>query len=247
MAVEMTAELDALEQALGVTFRDRSLLFQALVHKSYLNENPGSHLASNERFEFLGDAVLDLLAAEFLVRRYPDKGEGELTLLRTVLVRTETLADFAARLDLGYYLVMGRGEENEGGRTRPTILADAFEAVLGAVYLDGGIEAARRFLAPLLEQVMDNLAGRLPLDYKSALQIEVQGRRGITPIYRTVASWGPDHARAFRVEVWAGNELLGTGEGSSKQMAQQEAARAALERLQQLEGEHEGHRADSGL
>lgn len=243
----MVEEFDALEQALGVVFRDRSLLFQALVHRSYLNENPASCLSSNERLEFLGDAVLDLLAAEFLVRRYPDKGEGELTLLRTFLVRTETLAGFAARLDLGRYLVMGRGEESGGGRARPAILADAFEAILGAVYLDGGIEAARRFLFPLLERVVDALAGRMPLDYKSALQIEVQGRRGITPAYRTVASWGPDHARAFRVEVWAGDELLGTGEGSSKQQAQQEAARAALEHLQRMEEEDEGYRTDSGL
>jgi len=245
--VEGTEELDVLEQALGVAFHDRSLLFQALVHRSYLNENPGTRLASNERLEFLGDAVLDLLAAEFLLRRYPETGEGDLTVLRSALVRAETLAGFASRLNLGRYLVMGRGEEKDGGRARPTVLADTFESVLGAIYLDGGLEAARRFLTPLLEQEVANLAGRLPLDYKSALQIEVQARRGVTPTYRTVASWGPDHARAFRVEVWAGEELLGSGEGSSKQVAQQEAARVALERLQQMEGAHEGHRTDSGL
>lgn len=233
--VAMVEELSALEQTLGVTFRDRSLLFRALVHKSYLNENPATQLASNERFEFLGDAVLDLLAAEFLLERYPEKGEGELTLLRSALVRTETLAGFAGRLDLGRYLVMGRGEENEGGRRRPAILADAFEAVLGAIYLDAGIAAARDFLRPLLEQEMATLKGEAPLDYKSALQIEVQGRRGITPTYRTVASWGPDHAPSFQVQVWAGEELLGVGEGASKQLAQQEAARAALQRFRQGE------------
>jgi ribonuclease-3 len=227
----MLEDLDALEQALGVVFQDRSLLFQALIHRSYLNENPGTHLTSNERMEFLGDAVLDFLTAEYLFRRHPDNGEGELTLLRSALVRMETLAGFAAQLDLGRYLVMGRGEEVDRGRSRTTILADAFEAVLGAIYLEGGVEAARQFLNPLLERAEEGLEGRLPLDYKSALQIEIQGQMGITPRYCTVASWGPDHARNFQVEVFAGDTLLGIGQGLSKQAAQQEAARAALERL----------------
>ncbi|MGC8960283.1 MAG: ribonuclease III [Chloroflexia bacterium] len=229
----MVEELDALEEALGLTFRDRSLLFQALVHRSYLNENPESRLISNERLEFLGDAILDALAAEFLFLRYPEKEEGELTLLRSALVRTETLAEFARQLDLGRFLVLGRGVEAEGGRGRPSLLAAAFEALLGAIYLDHGLEAARRFLQPFLEHALEEVSGRLPLDYKSALQIEVQGRLGITPHYRTVDAWGPDHARTFRVEVWAGERLLGTGEGPSKQLAQQEAARRALERLQE--------------
>jgi len=228
----MVEELDALAQRLGWDFRDRSLLFQSLIHRSYLNENPGTHLKSNERLEFLGDAVLDALAAEFLFQRCPDKGEGDLTLWRSALVRTETLAEFAAQLDLGTYLVMGRGEEADGGRTRITILADAFEAVMGAVYLDGGFEAARSFFTPFMVEAMDRFAGQLPIDFKSALQIEVQGRVGITPQYRTAAAWGPDHARTFQVEVWAGDQLLGRGEGLSKQAAQQEAAQAALEQLQ---------------
>lgn len=229
----MVEELDALEEALGLAFRDRSLLFQALVHRSYLNENPNSSLVSNERLEFLGDAILDALAAELLFLRHPDKEEGELTLLRSALVRTETLAGFARQLDLGRFLVLGRGVEAEGGRSRPTLLAAAFEALLGAIYLDQGMEAARRFLEPFLEQAQKEVSGRPPLDYKSALQIEVQGRLGVTPHYRTVDAWGPDHARTFRVEVWAGERLLGTGEGPSKQLAQQEAARLALERLQE--------------
>ncbi len=227
----MQEDLDGLERALGIMFRDRSLLFQALVHRSYLNENPETRLTSNERFEFLGDAVLDFCAAEFLFRRYPDKGEGELTLLRSALVRAETLAAFSAQLDLGRYLVMGKGEEVDGGRSRPSILADAFEAVLGAVYLEGGVDAARRVVVPLLERAMEGMSGKTPLDYKSALQIAVQGRLGITPVYRTVAARGPDHARVFQVEVVAGEHSLGTGEGASKQMAQQEAARTALERF----------------
>ncbi len=231
----MDGNLDALEQRLGISFRDRSLLFQSLIHRSYLNENPDTHLFSNERLEFLGDAVLDFLAAEFLYRQYPERGEGELTLLRSALVRTETLVEFASQFELGQHLVMGRGEDADGGRCRSTILADAFEAVLGAVCLDGGIEAARRFLTPLLQGAVQELNGQPPLDSKSALQIEVQGRLGITPVYRTAAAWGPDHARTFRVEVWVGEQLLGVGQGNSKQAAQQEAARVALERFQEEE------------
>jgi ribonuclease-3 len=228
----MIEELDALARALGLDFRDRSLLFQSLVHRSYLNENPGTRLRSNERLEFLGDAILDAVAAEFLFQRCPEEGEGDLTLWRSALVRTETLATFAVQFDLGRYLVMGRGEEADGGRTRTTILADAFEAVLGAVYLDGGLDAVRAFLTPFLEKALEGFAGQLPVDYKSTLQIEAQGRVGITPQYRTAASWGPDHARTFQVEAWVGERLLGRGEGLSKQAAQQEAARAALEQLQ---------------
>ncbi len=231
----MAEELDTLENALGITFQDRSLLFQALVHRSYLNENPGTRLASNERLEFLGDAVLDALAAEFLYRRCPRDGEGDLTMWRSALVRTETLAGFSAQLDLGRYLVLGRGEEADGGRARTTTLADAFEALLGAIYLDAGLDAARSFLTPFLEKALEGFAGRLPIDYKSALQIAVQGRLGITPQYRTAATWGPDHARTFQVEVWAGERILGRGEGLSKQAAQQEAARLALERLESLD------------
>lgn len=228
-------DLDSLAQRLGWDFQDRSLLFHSLVHRSYLNENPGTYLHSNERLEFLGDAILDALAAEFLFLRCPEMGEGDLTLWRSALVRTETLASFSAELDLGRYLVMGRGEETDGGRTRTTILADAFEAVLGAVYLDGGIEATRAFFTPFMEAAMTAFAGHLPVDYKSALQMEVQGRSGITPQYRTAGTAGPDHARVFQVEVWAGDRLLGSGEGPSKQAAQQDAARAALEALQPAE------------
>jgi len=232
----MEHDLDALERTLGVAFCDRSLFFQALVHRSYLNENPESQLTSNERLEFLGDAVLDTLAAEYLFRRHVEKGEGELTLLRSALVREEALAEFAMQLGLGRFLVLGRGEESDGGRSRSAILADAFEAIVGAIYLDTGVEAARTFLLPLLGEAEKALDGRPPLDYKSALQIEIQARLGMTPQYHTVASWGPDHARTFRVEVRAGESVLGIGEGLSKQAAQQEAARAALEKMGKEQG-----------
>lgn len=228
----MEEEIDALEASLGVSFRDRSLLFEALVHRSFLNENPESNLVANERLEFLGDAILDFVAAEYLYQNCPEKGEGELTQLRSALVRTETLSAFATRLDLGRYLVLGRGEDLDGGRGRPTILADLFEALVGAVYLDAGLQHVREFVEPFFEEETARLHGEPPLDPKSALQIELQGQTGSTPYYRTVASWGPDHARTFRVEVLVGERVLGVGEGPNKQAAQQQAARAALTELQ---------------
>ncbi|MGC8874783.1 MAG: ribonuclease III [Chloroflexia bacterium] len=227
----MEEELDILERALGLTFRDRSLLFQALVHRSFLNENPDSRLSSNDRLEFLGDAVLDALAAEYVFHHHPEKGEGEMTLLRSALVRTETLARFARSLGLGRFLVMGRGEENDGGRERASILAGAFEALIGAIYLDAGLEAVRSFVARFLEAEAERWHERKPLDFKSALQIHLQAQYNRTPEYRTLASWGPDHARMFRVEVRLGDRVLGVGEGPSKQAAQQDAARRALEAL----------------
>jgi ribonuclease-3 len=229
----MEADLNSLEQILGFTFRDRSLLFQALIHRSYLNENPESQLTSNERLEFLGDAVLDALTAEFLYQKHPEKGEGELTLLRSALVRAETLAELAAQVNLGQFMILGRGEESDGGRTRHSILADAFEALVGAIFLEGGVDLVRKFLSPLLEQISERLQGHPPLDFKSALQIRIQGSKGITPRYRTVKSWGPDHARTFRVEVLVEEQVIGQGEGQSKQAAQQEAARNALEKFKE--------------
>ncbi|MBN1483114.1 MAG: ribonuclease III [Chloroflexia bacterium] len=220
-------DLSALEQKLGLVFEDHALLMQALIHRSYLNENPERTPASNERFEFLGDAILGFLAAEFLLQRYSEKSEGQLTLLRSSMVRTETLAEIAARLELGHFLVLSHGEEADGGRGRFTTLADAFEALLGALYLDQGLDSVRRFLLPFLEEMAQRFQERL-LDPKSALQIEVQGRMGITPRYRTVGEWGPEHDRTFRAQVLVEGEVLGQGEGASKQAAQQEAARQAL-------------------
>jgi ribonuclease-3 len=202
-----------------------------LVHRSYLNENPESRLSSNERLEFLGDAILDFVAGEFLFRHSPDQGEGELTQLRSALVRTETLSNLAKRIGLGQHVVLGRGEDLDGGRGRATILADLFEALVGAIYLDAGMEQVRTFLLPLLEGELGRLDGQPPMDAKSALQIELQGQMGLTPHYRTVTSWGPDHARTFRVEVLLGETVLGVGEGPNKQAAQQSAAAAALEHL----------------
>lgn len=221
------------EDRLGYRFSNPDLLRQALVHRSYLNENPGFGLPDNERLEFLGDVVLSLVVAETLFRRFPDLPEGKLTRLRAWLVRTETLARWARELDLGADLLLSRGEEQTGGRNRPSILASAFEAVLGAVYLDGGLEAVRRVLLPFVERELENLQDPDEvLDPKTRLQEVTQARWQVTPSYVTVHQSGPSHRRKFTVEVRLGDRVLATGQGSSKQAAEQEAARAALARLE---------------
>lgn len=221
------------EDRLGYRFSNPDLLRQALVHRSYLNENPGFGLPDNERLEFLGDVVLSLIVAETLFRRFPDLPEGKLTRLRSWLVRTETLARWARELDLGPELFLSRGEEQTGGRRRPSILASAFEAVLGAVYLDGGLEAARRVLLPFVEGELEKLQDPDEvLDPKTRLQEVTQARWQLTPAYVTVHQTGPSHRRKFTVEVRLGDRVLATGQGYSKQAAEQEAARTALARLE---------------
>jgi ribonuclease-3 len=223
-------ELSDLEQLLGVTFNDKSVLLRALTHRSYLNENPDDGLTDNERLEFLGDAVLDFVVAEHLYHRYPELQEGDMTSLRSAVVQERTLADFARNLQLGQYLRLGRGENTTGGRDRSPLLCATFEAVCGAVLLDQGLPAAKsfvlKFVAPAIEAVMRE---RLDKDAKSRFQEWAQGRWQITPMYRTVAEHGPDHAKVFTVEVWVGDQIFGRGEGRSKQSAEQAAARAALD------------------
>lgn len=237
-------DLSELEGAIGVRFRNRALLRQALVHTSYLNENPGLDVGSNERLEFLGDAVLGLVIGRMLYEDFPEVDEGSLTELRAHLVRRDTLARAAGRLDLGAYLSLGRGEDAAGGRSRPTNLARAFEALVGAVYLDQGPEAVERFvheaLAPELASVHER---RVPADPKSQLQEYAQSHWQVTPVYRTVHMEGPDHARRFTVEVSVAGEVLGSGEGRSKQQAEKAAARSAIEALKrraELAGEKSG-------
>ena len=218
--------------SVGIEVRDGALLQMALVHRSFVHERWEEPLQSNERLEFLGDSVLNFLTARFLYGAFPEKGEGELTAIRAALVRTATLARFARDLSFGSALKLGKGEEQSGGRDRDPLLADAFEAVVAALFLDGGLDTADQFLRPLIEsEVTRILAAGLVLDDKSRLQERVQGERNQTPRYRTVRAEGPDHDRRFTIEVWAGNERLGVGEGGSKQAAAQAAARAALEFL----------------
>ncbi len=224
--------LTELQEVIGFPFDDDSLLREALVHRSYLNENPSFPSADNQRLEFLGDALLDFVAGDYLYRRYPKMREGKLTSLRAALVKEETLARFAQTLDLGRYLYLGRGEEESGGRERPSLLADAFEALVGALYLDGGLKPAERFILRFLEPERERIVAQGELrDYKSLFQEEAQRRFQSTPLYRTIDERGPDHNKVFTVEVLIEEEVCGRGEGTSKQAAEQEAARQALEKI----------------
>jgi len=226
------ADLEEIQQALGVSFNKISLLEQSLVHRSYLNENPDFSLPSNERLEFLGDAVLGLIVADNLYRDFPRLSEGEMTQLRAYLVRQETLADVATSLKLGQYLYLGHGEASCGGRNRPSNLACALEAIIGAVFIDQGLAKTRKlvlhWLTPRLEKALQEEQGA---DYKSRLQEIVQASRHLTPIYRMVEAVGPDHARQFTAEVVVGKKVLGRGQGFSKQLAEMEAARVALSKI----------------
>lgn len=223
-------DLEKLERALGVAFHDRRFLDEALVHRSYVHERTAP-LSSNERLEFLGDAFLGFVVADELMRAFPGVSEGDLTQLRTALVRGETLAELAASLNLGDFLYLGRGEAQAGGRKRTTNLARVMEAVMGAVLVDQGYEAARSWLLRLLAPAMQRLAREgPPRDEKSVLQEMVQARGMPSPEYRVVEASGPAHKRTFDVEVEAG-DVRGRGAGRSKRAAEQAAARSALAAL----------------
>ncbi len=214
-------------------FNDQLLLVRALTHRSFLNEQEDEDERDNERLEFLGDAVLDFIVTRTLFARFPDMPEGELTRLRSALVRTDTLADLALELDLGAVLRMGRGEELTGGRSRRNLLCDAFEALLGALYLDQGTERVAEFVTPLLMPMVEYiLAEGLHIDARSKLQEWSQGTVGLTPVYEVVAEDGPDHEKEFNVEVVIGEQPVAQGQGRSKQLAAQAAARNALRGLE---------------
>ena len=218
-----------LEETLGYTFRDPSLLNHALTHSSYANENRARGSQSNERLEFLGDSVLGMVTADFLYRTHPDLPEGDLTRTRAALVCEESLVEVAHAWNLGAYLKLGRGESAGGGRSRPSIQADAVEAVLAAVYLDGGIGSARKIIQ---KYILDAEAERgKNRDYKTALQELVQRESGQVLQYHLVGSSGPDHAKIFTVEVTLNGAAVGRGEGHSKKEAEQNAARDAIDAL----------------
>jgi ribonuclease III len=221
-------ELADLQQKLRYIFRSQQLLVDALTHRSYLNEY-GPEISSNERLEFLGDAVLALVSADLVYTERPADSEGILTQLRVALVRASTLADFARQLALGAYLRLGHSEATLGGRDRESVIASAFEAVVGAIYLDGGIDAARTFLDPFLREALARATAQQRIkDDKSLLQELAQGRLGVTPRYRLVSAEGPAHARTFIAEVLLGEHIAARGEGQSKQQAEQAAAHNAL-------------------
>lgn len=221
-----------LEQRLGTSFANPDLLVEALTHRSYLNEHreyDGSH---NERLEFLGDAVLELAATDFLFKRFPAKPEGELTSYRAALVNTVSLAETAQMLGVGEFLLLSKGESRDTGRARDVILADAFEAIIGAIYLDAGYATAEVFIQKnLCSKIDDVIAKRSYQDAKSRFQEVAQEKRGITPNYETLSEVGPDHAKVFTVGVFIGGKEIAKGEGQSKQEAEQKAAEAGLDKM----------------
>jgi ribonuclease-3 len=232
--VSESAELERLQETLGIDFNDVSLLQQALVHGSYLHENPDFVLPSNERLEFLGDSLLGFIIAEKLYLDFPDLAEGGMTKLRAALVRKETLARLASAMGLGDYLYMGCGEEGSGGRAKQSILASALESVIGAILMDQGFEPCQAFVLRLFEDEMGKaIDERLAADYKSELQEIVQARHHVAPSYRTIKAVGPDHAKEFTVEVSVNGAVIGSGSGRSKRQAEREAARAALQNISQ--------------
>src|SRR5436189_1106622 len=236
----------ALEERLGHKFSNRGLLDRALTHSSAIPELRGAsadapgdstHLSDNERLEFLGDAVLELLASEYLLGAFPEWSEGQLSKSRARIVNASSLEMAARRLRLGEHLRLGRGEEKTGGREKQTLLADAFEAVVAAVYLDGGLGAAREVLRRVLfEQALEERGERISeSDRKSALQELLQGQGRSPAEYRLAGESGPDHQKIFQIEVWIDGEYMATGEGSTKKEAEQRAARSALDQLKRAQ------------
>ncbi|MDD5289003.1 MAG: ribonuclease III [Dehalococcoidales bacterium] len=225
-------DLTELQKVLGASFQQPGLLTQALTHSSYANENPGIAPASNERLEFLGDAILGLIVAENLYRDFPSLSEGEMTRLRSILVKQETLARVAESIGLGGYLYLGKGEEASGGSAKPANLARALEAVIAAVYLDQGTVVTEQLVLEILDTELRNcLYQGAIIDYKSQLQELLQAKTQQTPVYNLIETQGPDHNKKFTVEVRSGNDVLASGVGRSKKKAETEAARIALGKL----------------
>lgn len=232
-----TESLSELEDLLGYRFQDRLLLLRALTHRSFVNELEGQGLRHNESFEFLGDSVLGFLISARIFERLPDSNEGDLSKIKAYLVSAVNLVHLAERIRLGGFLLLSRGEDKTGGRAKRAILVDAYEALLGAIYLDGGVQAAASFL----ERQMGTLLNSLDLrhltygDFKSALQEQLHNIGRPEPVYRVVDEIGPDHRKVFVVEVVVGDEVVSRSSGRTKKEAQQEAARMALEGLKEKE------------
>ena len=225
--------LNDLEKNLGVTFKNKALLRQALTHRSYLNEHPSPKNISNERLEFLGDAILEFVISEILFHKFPKVNEGVLTALRSHVVCTQSLAQISQKLETGLFLYLSRGEEKEGGRKNPTLLANVLEALIGAIFQEGGIKAASTFIQKHFHEAISQLSSKNLKDRKSLFQEKIQEAEKITPTYRVLKEGGPDHAKIFLVGVFVGKREAGQGEGRSKQEAQEAAAKMALERYEQ--------------
>lgn len=221
-----------LETTISYKFKDHRHLNQALIHRSYLNENRHSGLVSNERYEFLGDAILELWISDQLFKIFPDFNEGDLTNLRSLIVCTQNLAKVAQSINLGQHILLSRGEESHGGRENQSILADTFESLIGAVYLDTGITSVFDFLSTHLQNSIDTISKQKVFkDPKSLFQEIAQAQKGTTPHYQTLEECGPDHQKKFKVGVYLGQDLIATGEGNSKQKAEETAAIAATQIL----------------
>jgi len=228
----MTINFESLADHIGVKFSDISLLRMACTHRSYLNENRGSGMEHNERLEFLGDAVLELVVTSFLYRKYPKKQEGDLTAYRSAIVNTVSLTKVAERIGLGNYMLLSRGEAKDMGRARAVIVANAVEAVIGAIYLDQGYNIVAQFISDHILNVIDIeeiIQNRSWLDAKSRFQEMAQEKNGITPTYKTLKETGPDHDKQFTLGVFIGDVQVAIGNGPSKQEAEQHAAVKALE------------------
>ena len=235
MTDERPAALDRLQESLHYRFRDPELLETALTHRSFVNENPGPARPDNERLEFLGDAVLELCVSDMLMRQFPDHAEGRLSQLRASIVNEQPLAELAKGFGIGDCMLLGRGEESSGGRSKASLLANALEAVLAAIYLDGGFAEVSRFIrglfAPLIREEGRPLVYR---DYKTALQQLAQQRFRAVPRYTLVRESGPDHDKTFEVELMIADRIRTTGTGRSKKEAEQRAAEKALRELERM-------------
>jgi ribonuclease-3 len=228
---ERLDQLNLLEKKLGYSFKDKSLLNKSLTHKSYANENSGS-LKNNERFEFLGDSVLDLLVSKHMLKEYPQYAEGRLSKIRASVVNEGCLAEIASGINLGAYLLLGKGEDLSGGRDKASLLANAFEALAGGIFLDGGLERASEVFLPYLDKKIVSFAGNSHFkDFKSELQEYTQVSRGCIPTYGITKESGPDHEKHFEVVVMVGEERMGEGDGRTKKEAEQMAAKTALQKL----------------
>jgi ribonuclease-3 len=228
----MNPDFDKLAEHIGVEFKDMSLLRMACTHRSYLNENRGAGLEHNERLEFLGDAVLELVVTSFLYRKYPKKHEGELTAYRSAIVNTVSLTRVAGRIGLSEFMLLSRGEAKDTGRARGVIVANAVEATIGAIYLDRGYDAAAQFISDHILTVSDIeeiVAKKSWMDPKSRFQEKAQEKAGTTPTYKTLKEIGPDHDKQFTLGVFLGDVQVATGTGPSKQEAEQRAAEKALD------------------
>lgn len=227
----MAIDFGKFEERAGIKFNDKNLLKQAFVHRSYINENKESGLEHNERLEFLGDAVLELVITDYLYKQYPDKNEGQMTSYRSALVNATTCAEVATALDINDFLLLSKGEMKDTGRARQYILANTLEAIIGAIYLDQGYEVAKEFIYKNISPLIDDIISKGTwIDSKSLFQEKAQEMESVTPAYKTIKETGPDHDKRFMVGVYLGKELVASGEGESKQDAEQEAARKGLEK-----------------